>query len=81
MAPLIQLRNLEKSFEAGGQKFYVLRRVKIDVEPGGFVTIMGPSGAGKSTLCALLLRFYAPQRGAVRWALGELRREGEGIPR
>ena len=54
MVPLIQLRNLEKSFEAGGQKFYVLRRVMLDVQPGEFVTIMGPSGAGKSTLLSIL---------------------------
>src|SRR3974390_1889230 len=54
VAPLIQLRNLEKSFEAGGQKFYVLRRVTLDVQRAEFVTIMGPSGAGKSTLLAIL---------------------------
>lgn len=54
MAPLIQLRNLEKSFEAGGQKFYVLRRVTLDVQRAEFVTIMGPSGAGKSTLLSIL---------------------------
>ena len=54
MAPLIQLRSLEKSFEAGGQKFYVLRRVTLDVQRGEFVTIMGPSGAGKSTLLSIL---------------------------
>src|SRR5215469_4890285 len=54
VALLIQLRNLEKSFEAGGQKFYVLRRVTVDDETGEFVTIMGPSGAGKSTLLSIL---------------------------
>jgi putative ABC transport system ATP-binding protein len=52
--PLIQLKNLEKSFEAGGQKFYVLRRINLDIQPGEFVTIMGPSGAGKSTLLAIV---------------------------
>jgi putative ABC transport system ATP-binding protein len=52
--PLIRLRNLEKSFEAGAQKFFVLRRITLDIQPGEFVTIMGPSGAGKSTLLGIL---------------------------
>lgn len=54
MQPLIQTRSLEKVFEAGGQKFYVLRRVNVEIMPGEFVTIMGPSGAGKSTLLSIL---------------------------
>ena len=54
MPPLIRLKNIEKSFEAGPQRFYVLRRVTLDIQPGEFVTIMGPSGAGKSTLLSIL---------------------------
>ena len=54
MEPLIQLRNLEKAFEAGGSKFYVLRRITLDILPGEFVTFMGPSGAGKSTLLSII---------------------------
>ena len=54
MEPLIQLRNVEKSYEAGGSKFFVLRRVTLDIQPGEFVTFMGPSGAGKSTLLSIL---------------------------
>ena len=54
MQPLIQLRNIAKSFPAGAQKFYVLRRITLDIHPGEFVTIMGPSGAGKSTLLSIL---------------------------
>jgi ABC-type lipoprotein export system ATPase subunit len=52
--PLIQLRNIEKSFNAGAQKFFVLRRITLDIQPGEFVTFMGPSGAGKSTLLSIL---------------------------
>ncbi len=52
--PLIQLRDLEKSFEAGSSRFYVLRRITLDIRPGEFLTIMGPSGAGKSTLLAIV---------------------------
>ena len=54
MEPLIQLRNLEKSIEAGPNKFFLLRRVTLDVHAGEFVTIMGPSGAGKSTLLSII---------------------------
>jgi ABC-type lipoprotein export system ATPase subunit len=51
---MISLRNVEKFYEAGGSRNYVLRRVNIDVKPGEFVSIMGPSGAGKSTLLHIL---------------------------
>jgi putative ABC transport system ATP-binding protein len=54
LQPFIQIRNLEKVFDAGGQKFFVLRRINLDIQPGEFVTIMGPSGAGKSTLLSIL---------------------------
>jgi len=52
--PLIQLRNLEKSYEAAGSRFFVVRRVNLDIKQGEFVTIMGPSGAGKSTLLSII---------------------------
>jgi putative ABC transport system ATP-binding protein len=52
--PLIQLRSIEKAFEAGAQKFFVLRRITLDIQAGEFVTIMGPSGAGKSTLLSII---------------------------
>lgn len=53
-APLLALRNVEKTVDAGGTRHYLLRRVTLDVRPGEFVTVMGPSGAGKSTLLAIL---------------------------
>ncbi|HSO76330.1 MAG TPA: ATP-binding cassette domain-containing protein, partial [Blastocatellia bacterium] len=51
---MISLRNVEKFYEAGVGKVFVLRRVNIDIKPGEFVSIMGPSGAGKSTVLHLL---------------------------
>jgi ABC-type lipoprotein export system ATPase subunit len=53
-APLIRLRDLEKSYPAGAGRSYVLRHVNLDIRPGEFVSVMGPSGAGKSTLLAIL---------------------------
>src|SRR5580765_2535296 len=51
---MIQLRNIEKYFESGAGRTYVLRRISLDVSEGDFVTVMGPSGAGKSTLLSIL---------------------------
>jgi putative ABC transport system ATP-binding protein len=51
---MIQLRNVEKYFEHGPTKTFVLRRINVDINEGDFVSIMGPSGAGKSTLLHVL---------------------------
>ena len=53
-APLLSLKDVEKTYDVGGSRQYVLRRITLDVQPGEFVTVMGPSGAGKSTLLAIL---------------------------
>ncbi|MCA1591413.1 MAG: ABC transporter ATP-binding protein [Acidobacteria bacterium] len=47
---MISLRNVEKFYEAGATKNYVLRRINLDVAEGEFISVMGPSGSGKSTL-------------------------------
>lgn len=51
---MIRLRNVEKFFQHGPTKTFVLRRVNVDIDDGDFVSIMGPSGAGKSTLLHLI---------------------------
>jgi ABC-type lipoprotein export system ATPase subunit len=51
---MISLREIEKYYEQGPQRTYVLRRISLDIKEGDFVSIMGPSGAGKSTLLHLL---------------------------
>src|SRR5262245_20087449 len=51
---MIELRNLEKFYDTGVGKTFVLRRINLDIKQGDFLTIMGPSGAGKSTLLAIL---------------------------
>jgi ATP-binding cassette, subfamily B, bacterial MsbA len=44
----------------------VLRGINLTVKAGRLVALVGSSGSGKTTLTNLLLRFYDPQRGAVR---------------
>src|SRR5262245_34014620 len=51
---MIELRNIEKVYEARAVKTFVLRRITMKIKEGDFVTIMAPSGAGKSTLLSIL---------------------------
>ena len=54
MSPLIELKNVEKSYKVGHGVAYVLRRANVTIDEGEFITIMGPSGAGKTTLLHIL---------------------------
>jgi ATP-binding cassette subfamily B protein len=51
----------------------VLEHVTLAVEPGQRLALVGPTGAGKSTLAKLMVRFYDPVQGAVRYAGIDLR--------
>ncbi len=51
---MIRLENVEKFYQTGATKTFVLRRINTVIADGEFVTIMGPSGAGKSTLLHIL---------------------------
>ena len=50
----IELKNVKKIYEVGGQKYNALDGVDLNINQGEFVVILGPSGAGKSTLLNLL---------------------------
>jgi ABC-type lipoprotein export system ATPase subunit len=51
---MISVRDLEKYYQTGPVKTFVLRQIAMDVEEGEFITIMGPSGSGKTTLLSIL---------------------------
>ena len=51
---MIELKNVERSYKAGHSETWVLRKIKLTIQEGEFVTVMGPSGAGKSSLLNVL---------------------------
>jgi putative ABC transport system ATP-binding protein len=61
--PVIQLRNITKSYNHGLSQSHVLRRVSLDVAQGEFLSIMGPSGSGKSTLLHIMGLLDEPSNG------------------
>ncbi|MGL4311877.1 MAG: ABC transporter ATP-binding protein [Paracoccaceae bacterium] len=54
------------TFAYPGQK-PVLEKATLTLEPGQIVALVGPSGAGKSSAAKLMMRFYDPQHGHVRF--------------
>jgi putative ABC transport system ATP-binding protein len=60
---MIELNNLERSYKTGHTETWVLRRIKLSIREGEFITIMGPSGAGKSSLMNVLAMLDDQWRG------------------
>lgn len=63
--PLIDIRNLAKSYRRGGQIVPVLTDITLEVRAGGFLGLMGPSGSGKSTLLNLIAGIDKPDAGQI----------------
>ena len=54
MSSLIKLKDINKYYKVGKEKFHVLKSLNINIEEGDFVMIMGKSGSGKTTLLNVL---------------------------
>jgi putative ABC transport system ATP-binding protein len=60
---MINLDNIERSYQTPAGRSWVLRQVTLNIERGDFVSVMGPSGAGKSTLLNILGMFDSEWSG------------------
>ena len=81
-APLLQVRDLRKSFPVAGGGFGRRARlvavdgVELEVAAGETVGLVGESGCGKSTLARLVLRLIEPDSGEIRFEDRDLRALG-----
>jgi putative ABC transport system ATP-binding protein len=63
--PIVEIRNLNKSYHRGTQVVPVLHDITFDINEVEFLVLMGPSGSGKSTLLNLIAGIDRVDSGTI----------------
>ena len=63
--PIIQIRNLTKTFGSGEGAVHALDDINLEIQQGEIFGIIGLSGAGKSTLVRCMNLLERPTSGAI----------------
>ena len=69
---IIELSGIKKDYPLGNTTVNALRGVDLNIEEGGFLSIIGPSGSGKTTLLNLIGCVDTPTEGSVKIAGQEI---------
>ncbi|MBO1041174.1 ABC transporter ATP-binding protein [Brucella pituitosa] len=64
-SPILEIRNVSKTFKLNGQSIEALRNANLTVRKGEFICLIGASGCGKSTLLRMVAGFETPTSGDV----------------
>ena len=65
MKPLVETRDLVKTYTLGGETIHAVNGVSLTIEQGEYVAIMGASGSGKSTFMNMIGCLDVPSEGTV----------------
>ena len=75
--PIIELKDVWKTYKMGEVKVHALRGVTLTINEGEFVTITGPSGSGKSTLMNMVGCLDTPSKGTVKLSSKDISKMSE----
>ncbi len=65
-SPIIEIKQLTKSFPMGKSKFTALKGINLDLGVGEFAGLVGPSGSGKTTLLNIVGSLDVPSSGEAK---------------
>ncbi len=63
--PIVQVANVEKSFNTGVNAIHVLKNVNLAAYPGEILMLVGPSGCGKTTLLSAIAGTLKVESGSI----------------
>ena len=65
MKPLIELKNVWKTYTMGENSVHALRGINLQIKQGEFLALMGTSGSGKSTAMNMIGALDIPTKGTI----------------
>ncbi len=65
MSKLLELKNINLTYQTLKSETEAIKNVSFDVESGEFISIVGPSGCGKTTILTMISGLMSPTSGKV----------------
>lgn len=63
MTEILNMQNINKTYELGEEELHILHDVNLSINAGEFLSILGPSGSGKSTMMNIIGCLDVPTSG------------------